>query len=199
MMYVNKAFERSKSTHETKRRCLERMLEALFSSKGGVDDEKTVADVLRVAVDVIGEENVRERWLVGNCATWMSNARTRKRFLRHVLATAQYQPNLAKTKSGGAVDAETASAEMRRAREQAFISGIARLAGNASLSGGASAPGADGEGEEEEYEAGPGLSENLMREILGDVAVSDKEARMKARESISVSYTHLTLPTICSV
>ena len=187
MMYVNKAFERSKSTHETKRRCLERLLEALFSSKGGMDDEKTVADVLRVAVDVIGEENVRERWLVGKCATWMSNARTRKRFLRHVLATAQYQPNLAKTKSGGGVDAETASAEMRRAREQAFISGIARLAGNASSSGGASAPGADGEGEEEENKAGPGLSENLMREILGDVAVSDKEARMKARESISGS------------
>ena len=187
MMYVNKAFERSKSTHETKRRCLERLLEALFSSKGGMDDEKTVADVLRVAVDVIGEENVRERWLVGKCATWMSNVRTRKRFLRHVLATAQYQPNLAKTKSGGGVDAETASAEMRRAREQAFISGIARLAGNASSSGGASAPGADGEGEEEENKAGPGLSENLMREILGDVAVSDKEARMKARESISGS------------
>ena len=58
----------------------------------------------------------------------MSNARTKKRFLRHVLAVAQYQPNLAKAKSSTSADVEFASAEMRRAREEAFISGVARLA-----------------------------------------------------------------------
>ena len=183
MMYAKKAFERSKASHETKRRSAERLLEALFSTDGGIEDEKTVQEVLRVAVDIIGEENVKERWSIGNSVKWMSNARTRKRFLRHVLATAQYQPNLAKTTSGSGVDAELASAEMRRAREQAFVSGVARLAGNAIPSGGAPAP-ADGE---DENRPGPGLSESLMKEILGDVAVSDKEARMKARESASSS------------
>ncbi|CAL6393861.1 unnamed protein product [Bathycoccus prasinos] len=183
MMYAKKAFERSKASHETKRRSAERLLEALFSTDGGIEDEKTVQEVLRVAVDIIGEENVKERWSIGNSAKWMSNARTRKRFLRHVLATVQYQWNLAKTTSGSGVDVELASAEMRRAREQSFVSGVARLAGNAIPSGGAAAP-AD---EEDENKPGPGLSESLMKEILGDVAVSDKEARMKARESASSS------------
>ena len=41
MMYAKKAFERSKASHETKRRSAERLLEALFSADGGIEDEKT--------------------------------------------------------------------------------------------------------------------------------------------------------------
>ena len=174
MMYATKAFERSRLKRAEKGARVERLLEALFND-GGINDEQTVQNILRVAIDVIGAERPE-----GYTSKWMSNARTKKRFLRHVLAVAQYQPNLAKAKSSTSADVEFASAEMRRAREEAFISGVARLAGNASPSGGAAAP----TEEEEEYRAGPGLSESLLKEILGDVVVSDKEARAKARESI---------------
>ena len=97
MMYAKKAFERSKASHETKRRSAERLLEALFSADGGIEDEKTVQEVLRVAVDVIGEENVKERWSIGNSAKWMSkNSKRNKRLevAKIEERLAQYQPRI---------------------------------------------------------------------------------------------------------
>ena len=173
MMYVAKAFERTKMGYRKKRELVETLMR---ESKRF--DEKTRSDCFRICVDVIGEEFVMERWNEGGIE-WIGDGETRMRFLRHCLAVAQYQPNAIGNR-------ERESVDVRVAREQAFLSGIARLAGNVSPSNATNAAAAaNANANDEETVAGPGLSQSLLKEILGDVWVSDKEARQKAKESSS--------------
>ena len=115
----------------------------------------------------------------GYTSKWMSSARRRSGFC-DTFGGGAIPANLAKAKSSTSADVEFASAEDEKGkREEAFISGVARLAGN-----GVRLVEQQRRQREEEYRAGPGLSESLLKEILGDVVVSDKEARAK-RESRS--------------